>query len=160
MALINIQGQKFGSLTVIERLPYDRERRASQWKCLCDCGNYTTATGSALRHGDKKSCGCANRKLEPGLRQCAYCGKPMSRNKRFCSHTCQALAECGAAAVKVIDPNVDQGFPWKTFGGKWVCRYQSFVSCTDRDCKHCGWNPEVAEARLQKFLNREKEAAV
>jgi hypothetical protein len=49
-------GQRFGRLTVIRR--NGSKRRAAAWKCLCDCGAETTATGHALRRGEKKSCGC------------------------------------------------------------------------------------------------------
>lgn len=37
-------------------------------------------------------------------------------------------------------------------GRLWNCRYQSFVSCEDRNCAKCGWNPEVAKARSEKIL--------
>lgn len=49
----DISGQKFGQLLVIEK---DNER--SHWKCLCDCGNYTTVYIGHLKCGNTKSCGC------------------------------------------------------------------------------------------------------
>lgn len=52
MKLINLTGQKFGRLTVIER--HDQKR----WKCVCDCGNTTFSDGYQLRHGIAMSCGC------------------------------------------------------------------------------------------------------
>ena len=57
MNLIDLTGQKFGRLTVIERSP----RRGDQafWICKCDCGNTTTSSGNDLRRrGDKQGCGC------------------------------------------------------------------------------------------------------
>ena len=52
MKLIDLTGQKFGRLTVIER--HDKKR----WKCQCDCGNITYSDGYQLRKGITKSCGC------------------------------------------------------------------------------------------------------
>jgi hypothetical protein len=28
------------------------------WRCICDCGNYATVDGNALRRGTTLSCGC------------------------------------------------------------------------------------------------------
>ena len=49
---INLIGQKFGLLTVIEMLPND------QCKCLCDCGNEIIVLGHNLKRGNTRSCGC------------------------------------------------------------------------------------------------------
>lgn len=46
-------GQRFGKLLVIAREP-----RNDKWTCKCDCGNITHVTGSNLKHGNVKSCGC------------------------------------------------------------------------------------------------------
>lgn len=53
---IDLTGQKFGRLTVIERT----ENIGIQvcWKCQCDCGNETKTTTFRLRHGITQSCGC------------------------------------------------------------------------------------------------------
>lgn len=52
-------GQRFGKLTVIEYVGKIEERNnANVWKCLCDCGNTTFATTSALKSSHIKSCGC------------------------------------------------------------------------------------------------------
>ena len=52
----DITGQKFGRLTVIERI-----EGKDMWRCKCDCGNETTARGSTLIQGRKRSCGCLQR---------------------------------------------------------------------------------------------------
>ena len=52
----DITGQKFGRLTVIERI-----EGKDMWRCKCDCGNETTARGSTLIQGRKRSCGCLKR---------------------------------------------------------------------------------------------------
>lgn len=54
---IDLTGQRFNHLTVIERAGTDRTKQVL-WRCVCDCGNETTATTNALRKSRKKSCGC------------------------------------------------------------------------------------------------------
>lgn len=62
---IDIQGQRFGKLIVVERMPLDErnngERCGSRWIVICDCGRKSTAIGRLLRYGQTKSCGCERR---------------------------------------------------------------------------------------------------
>ena len=51
-AFIDRTGQKFGRLTAVEYLG------RSKWRCKCECGNEVITTGTALKRGDTKSCGC------------------------------------------------------------------------------------------------------
>lgn len=53
---IDLTGQKYGRLTVMEKAPNIKDRTA--WKCKCDCGNEIVTTGNMLRQGHVKSCGC------------------------------------------------------------------------------------------------------
>lgn len=59
---IDLAGQKFGKLTVIERIDHTTVRGnvIKKWKCECDCGSgkEVLATTTQLRNGSKKSCGC------------------------------------------------------------------------------------------------------
>jgi hypothetical protein len=54
---IDITGQKFGRLQVIEIVGTDHLGKA-QWRCICRCGNETVVAGVNLRSGNTKSCGC------------------------------------------------------------------------------------------------------
>lgn len=54
---IDLTGQRFERLTVIERVENDKKRQ-SQWKCKCDCGNESIVRGIDLKSGNTKSCGC------------------------------------------------------------------------------------------------------
>jgi len=59
--MINLIGEKYGRLTVVE---FDRlERHKTYWKCVCDCGLTVIATGNNLRSGNTTSCGCYHREL-------------------------------------------------------------------------------------------------
>lgn len=53
-----MQGQKFGRLTVIERVE-NNSRNKPQWLCSCECGNTCVVSSELLKRGAVKSCGCA-----------------------------------------------------------------------------------------------------
>ena len=60
----DLTGQKFGRLTVVKQNGHKGKKVA--WLCRCDCGNYTTVTGSELKTGGTKSCGCINKERMHG----------------------------------------------------------------------------------------------
>lgn len=53
----NLEGMKFGKLTVIKQSGVDKRRKA-MWECYCDCGRIAIVLGSSLCSGHTKSCGC------------------------------------------------------------------------------------------------------
>lgn len=56
--IIDLTGQRFGKLLVLERnknIPLGQE---PEWICQCDCGNIISAKGVYLRNRSKNSCGC------------------------------------------------------------------------------------------------------
>lgn len=69
--IIDITGQKFGSLLVLKCDGRDKHGQ-TMWECLCDCGNKTNVRSWQLRNGKVKSCGCSMldyvppNKLPPG----------------------------------------------------------------------------------------------
>ena len=58
--LIDLTGQRFGRLTVIERAENKTtgQKPKTMWVCRCECGKVTAVTGYALRRGMAVSCGC------------------------------------------------------------------------------------------------------
>jgi len=58
-AVIDLTGQRFGRLLVIERAP--NQGRKTRWLCLCDCGAYTQVQSFNLINGLTRSCGCYRR---------------------------------------------------------------------------------------------------
>jgi len=56
MKLIDLKGEKFGRLVVIDR----SQNRGAQpsWTCKCECGKVTTVLGFHLRAKTTQSCGC------------------------------------------------------------------------------------------------------
>lgn len=62
---INLVGNKYGRLEVLERCYYEKWKRMV-WKCKCDCGKVTYADANELKrkgHGGKKSCGCYKKEI-------------------------------------------------------------------------------------------------
>lgn len=78
---VDLTGERFGRLTVVSRaetyVSPNRKYRASQWNCLCDCGNKCTVNVHALRKGKTKSCGCLHEENLDGL----WKKKKKKRNK-------------------------------------------------------------------------------
>ncbi|WP_227412199.1 HNH endonuclease signature motif containing protein [Cryobacterium sp. BB736] len=75
MKRIEMVGEVCGQLTVL-RLAENTKR--VEWVCRCSCGNETTVSGTRLRSGHTKSCGCRHRpaidrfleKVTPGDNGC------------------------------------------------------------------------------------------
>ena len=57
--LIDLTGQRFGLLVVIERTANKGKQPA--WLCKCDCGNECIVIGTHLKTGHSQSCGCLQR---------------------------------------------------------------------------------------------------
>ena len=55
---IDITGQKFGRLTVINKDNERTTKSGSYWLCKCDCGKIKSIKSSSLRRGEIQSCGC------------------------------------------------------------------------------------------------------
>lgn len=60
---IDLTGQRFGKLTVIEA-DHSDNKRGWWWKCRCDCGNELVVPSGNLRSGSTISCGCYHRGQE------------------------------------------------------------------------------------------------
>lgn len=59
MKSLELTGQRFWRLTVLEKVPSKNNR--SMWRCVCDCGNEKVVEGRNLKKGLTKSCGCLKR---------------------------------------------------------------------------------------------------
>ena len=65
--LIDLTGQRFGRLTVMEKMPPQEDKR-TRWLCACDCGNTCVVTSRDLRKRGQQSCGCGKIKDLRGQR--------------------------------------------------------------------------------------------
>lgn len=77
---------------------------------------------------------------------CEYCGKVVQVEKewqvqRFCNKSC-------AASYRN-----EKQTGWTKFEDAGECVFQpESVICGKRICNNCGWNPEVAQARLERIM--------
>ena len=58
---IDLTGQVYGLLTVIEKAPSYKTKGGnivSCWRCKCQCGNEVVVKTNSLRTGNTNSCGC------------------------------------------------------------------------------------------------------
>ncbi len=80
-AFIDLTGKKFGKLTVLGRIPEEREPGTHirvKWLCACDCGTNKIAVGTDLKSGHTSSCGCAHREQLAKRNTTHGLGKPSS----------------------------------------------------------------------------------
>ncbi len=54
--LIDLTGQRFGMLTVLQRS--EASHSCVYWSCQCDCGAVVEVSGNNLKRGHTVSCGC------------------------------------------------------------------------------------------------------
>lgn len=71
----DISNQKFGYLTAI-RIIGKTKSNNNIWECVCDCGNTSNVSGTALRCGETVSCGCYSRYKDKDL-------KPINHKRRL-----------------------------------------------------------------------------
>ncbi len=53
---LELKGQRFGKLVVLEEAGEDKHRK-TLWLCRCDCGREVIINGSSLKSGNTKNCG-------------------------------------------------------------------------------------------------------
>lgn len=78
-------------------------------------------------------------------RTCLTCGKEYTAkapHQKFCSVLCQSRSRSEYFAQRHKKPRMFD-FP---------CLYNAEIVCEVQKCGSCGWNPEVAKARLEKIM--------
>lgn len=55
--MLHLIGKKFSRLIVVCKTDNDKYGK-TQWLCKCNCGKRVVVTGSRLKNGNTKSCGC------------------------------------------------------------------------------------------------------
>jgi hypothetical protein len=104
--IIDLAGQRFGRLLVVECLGI--KNRGRVWQCRCDCGRRTKVRASNLRSGNTKSCGCVKR--EAGCRNLLSSARRCPRNdsgRAFHPPACSGLGNPLPAAGDSPSPS-----PW------------------------------------------------
>lgn len=88
--------KKFGEALVIERATKNGPGTGAFWKCLCECGKYFVASGTDLRRGATKTCGCSRLRNLRGRTH----GKSNSRAYRIWSGMMTRCFNSGRASFK------------------------------------------------------------
>jgi hypothetical protein len=107
MKALDLTGNKYGRLTVIERAGLTRPGR--HWLCLCDCGGEAVCSTNNLRRGISKSCGCYHReRAKEGATKHGYRGEKLnwvwSSMKQRCSNPNNAAYKnYGGRGIRVCD---------------------------------------------------------
>ena len=69
--LIDMTGERFGRLVVIERaetFTTKGGKKKTMWLCLCDCGQTKPIAQGSLKSGRTKSCGCLTKDVTSATR--------------------------------------------------------------------------------------------
>ena len=105
---IDLTGQRFGRLTVIERAENDR-RGQVRWRCACDCGGASITYGVSLRSGDTRSCGClaaevtSKRSKKHGFRHHPIYYTWRGMRERCYKETSKDYSQYGGRGINVCD---------------------------------------------------------
>lgn len=110
--LIDLTGQRFGRLVVVERVENSADGRA-RWLCRCDCGQSKTVLDEHLKKGRTKSCGCA--KSESSSKRFKKHGGRNSKLYRIWSNMkdrcnnpdCKVYSDYGGRGIKVCKEWID-----------------------------------------------------
>lgn len=81
------------------------------------------------------------------VRKCGYCGTEItaqykSKLNLFCSRSCHAKFK--KSGLSLVD---ERNLPIAS-NGQFICPHNCEVTCKERKCSRCGWNPAVARGRL------------
>lgn len=99
---IDLKGQRFGRLLVVDRRGVTKDRNAI-WLCTCDCGEEKNVSAHALKNMNQKSCGCLQRETARLL---------MTKHGRYKERSyihelsARRSALLRGATVEIVDPAV------------------------------------------------------
>lgn len=120
---MNLVGQKFGKLLVIEKHP-EKKHRSIQWVCKCECGNIKILKTGQLTSGDYKSCGCSNKEFQQ-----------IARDKRY-DITGQRFGKL--TAIRKISKSGPSVWEFKCDCSSLIeLRTQSVITHGVKSCKNC-----------------------
>src|ERR1035437_10132264 len=127
---IDLTGQKFGKLTVIQYDHTEKPRGTAFYLCLCECGNNVICQSGHLKSGHTQSCGCFQQEQ----------AKIASTNNTW--------------GRKYEDPkNISANHIWKcTYADG--CSFETFMKLSQMPCHYCNISPSNT---FNKYINHENQ---
>jgi hypothetical protein len=103
---LDLNGKRFGRLTVISKSEEHNKYGQVIWLCKCDCGNEIIATTGDLNRGHVKSCGCLQK--EKVIQACTKHNESRTRLYRIWSNM-----KCRCYSPKATS--------YENYGGRGIC---------------------------------------
>lgn len=106
--LIDLTGQRFGRLVVIEQAPRDSRYHGAMWRCRCDCGCETIVEARNLKTGNTSSCGCYHRERQRAAKTHGKSGSRLHRiwkamHTRCYNPNSSAFKYYGGRGIEICD---------------------------------------------------------
>lgn len=137
-------GQKFGKLTVLERVGTNRYHQVI-YQCLCDCGSQTIVAANNLRKGITNSCGCIKSKGEMLI------GQYLTKNK------IQFYPEYSHDQI-VLSSGRRPRFDFALFKNDKLCGFIEYHGRQHYNYTNEGWNTEENYKDTQRRDNEKSQA--
>lgn len=105
--LLDLTGQRFGRLVVVERA--ENSGRTTRWLCVCECGRNVVVRQPDIKSGKTQSCGCAHkeqlakRNRTHGLSQTRISRIWRAMKDRCYNPNAQAFQNYGGRGITVCD---------------------------------------------------------
>lgn len=103
MKRVEIIGMTFGRLTVVSL--GDTRGKERLWSCRCSCGNVTQVSGTRLRSGGSKSCGCLRKDAMSthGMYKSPAYESWLAMMTRCNNPNCGSFPDYGGRGIKVCE---------------------------------------------------------
>lgn len=104
--LIDMRGKKYNRLTAVEYVG-SSPNNGALWRFECDCGNKNFITsGSAVRRGTTKSCGCLNQEKRKSRKKHGMIGTPIYNcwihmHQRCQNPDCEEYVNYGGRGISI-----------------------------------------------------------
>lgn len=115
--ILDLTGQKFGYLTVLQLSESKHKQQRAYWKCQCKCGNITDVASNDLRRGNIKSCGCKRRE---------------SHNVKHGMHDTRIYRIWTSMCKRCYNPNAKE---FKNYGGRGIVMCDEWKNDFRNFCK-------------------------
>jgi len=143
--LIDLTGQVFGRLTVLERVPNPRKvtksgkrRTGAWWRCLCECGTVKDLSAHNLCSDNSTSCGCLHReqlaeRVKAAETEPPWVADMATYRRKLKSRSLHPKLKPGSNQFGV-EPGTARSIPW-------YLTLEEYSSLVTGNCFYCGAAP-------------------